>query len=55
MTIPKPEDHKARFKAALEKKNTNPNSAAKKQGVEGISKMGASSGNKPKMFRRKSG
>jgi hypothetical protein len=55
MTTSKPEDNKARFKAALEKKNTNPNSAGKKQGVEGSSKLGASSGNKPKMFRRKSG
>jgi hypothetical protein len=55
MTTPKPDDHKARFKAALEKKNTNPNSAGKKQGIEGSSKMHASSGNKPKMFRRKSG
>jgi hypothetical protein len=55
MTTPKPEEHKARFKAALEKKNTNPNSVGKKQGTEGSSKLGASSGNKPKMFRRKSG
>ena len=55
MTSPKPEDHKAKFKAALEKKNTNPNSAGKKQGAEGSSKLHASSGKTPKMFRRKSG
>jgi hypothetical protein len=55
MTSPNPEDQKAKFKAALEKKNTNPNSAGKKQGAEGSSKLHASSGNKPKMFRRKSG
>jgi hypothetical protein len=55
MTTSKPDDHKARFKAALEKKNTNPNSAEIKQGTEGSSRLHASSVKKPKMFRRKSG
>jgi hypothetical protein len=55
MTAPKPEEHKARFKAALERKNTSSNTVVKSQGAEGSSKLHASSGNKPKMFRRKSG
>jgi len=55
MTTSRPDDHKARFRAALEKKNTNPNSVGKKQGADGSSKLHASSGKKPKMFRRKSG
>jgi hypothetical protein len=55
MTTSKPEDDKARFKAALEKKKMNPNSVGKNQVGEGSSKLNASSGNKPKIFRRKSG
>jgi hypothetical protein len=55
MTTSKLDDHRARFRAALEKKNTNPISVGKKQGAEGSSKIHASSGKKPKMFRRKSG
>jgi hypothetical protein len=55
MTTSKPEDYKARYRAALEKKNANPTSVGRKQGVEESSKLHAASGKKPKMFRRKSG
>ena len=55
MTNPKAEDNKVKFKAALERKNSNSNTVVKKQEVDGSSKLHASSGNKPKLFRRKSG
>lgn len=55
MTIPDPEDYKARFKEALEKKTSKTSSVGKKRDTEESSKMYSSLGNKPKMFRRKSG
>ena len=54
MTTPKPEDHKSKFKQALERKNAKSKLVEKKQVAEGNSILHASSGNKPKMFRRKS-
>ena len=48
-------DPKARFRAALEKKNSKTNNSSEKKADSESSKLRASSGNKPKMFRRKSG
>ena len=55
MSASESEDHKAKFKVALEKKNHNSSAVGKKSGSEGSSKLQPSTGKKPKMFRRKSG
>jgi hypothetical protein len=52
---PEPLDPKEKFKAALEKRKSQNAGGVKKGASEGSSKLQASSGNKPKLFRRKSG
>ncbi len=52
---PDPVDPKLKFKAALEKKKSQNTRGANQGATEGDSKLQAASGNKPKMFRRKSG
>jgi hypothetical protein len=52
---PDPVDPKEKFKAALEKKKSQNKRSANQGASEGNSKLHAASGNKPKMFRRKSG
>ena len=50
-----PIDPKEKFKAALEKKKSQNTRGANEGATGGNSKLHAASGNKPKMFRRKSG
>lgn len=54
-TTPEPVDLKEKFQAALEKKKSQNTRSANQSAAEGNSKLHAASGNKPKMFRRKSG
>lgn len=55
MTNLEPDNHKAKFKAALEKKTQNSNSSLKNSGADDILRLQPSMGKKPRMFRRKSG
>ncbi len=55
MSKPEDSDPKVRFKEALEKKNTNSKNPNDLNGTKDNSKLRASTGKKPKMFRRKSG
>lgn len=54
-TTPEPIDPKEKFKAALDKKNSQHSRSVNRDASEGNSKLSVAPGNKPKMFRRKSG
>lgn len=55
MTHSSNSDQKIKFKAALEKRNLKHTSSPDRDSTKEISRLKASTGKTPKMFRRKSG